>query len=497
MTLLGKGQNLSLPAADLDVRLAWTVGGGREIDVSALLVGASGKVSSDDDFVFYNQPEAAAGAVRLVAHGPGIQGFAVRPGALPESVDRVVLAASVDSGTFAGVAGVRLGVWAQDGPLVAEFPVDGLTTETLILLGEIYRRTRPDGVREWKVRAVGQGYDTGLAGLATDYGVTIEPPTPPPPAQPPHTHPQHGQPTPPQFGQPPQALPQYGQPGSPQFGQPSQGQPYGQPPQASQPQYGQGVSGVGREGDGDVAGLPVEMRKRVSLSKQAAGVVLEKKGLVGVRARVGLVLDGSGSMAMLYSRGTVGRVVERMAAVAAQLSVDGSMAAWAFASDAKRLPALRVPELAWWIDANVKLGTKHGLTENAPKRGLRLKRDSLGFANNEPAVIRDLIDFYRQSPPGPPVLVLFFSDGGIYKDREISQLLIEASHLPIFWQFIGLGNANYGVLERFDTMPGRRVDNAGFFSVDDIDRISDPELYDRLLSEFPLWLRTATTAGIL
>lgn len=72
----------------------------------------------------------------------------------------------------------------------------------------------------------------------------------------------------------------------------------------------------------------------------------------------------------------------------------------------------------------------------------------------------------------------------------------DASALPAFWQFVGIGKAKYGVLEKLDDMDGRVVDNAGFFALDDIDSVSDSELYSRLLSEFPDWHKSAVAAGI-
>lgn len=93
--------------------------------------------------------------------------------------------------------------------------------------------------------------------------------------------------------------------------------------------------------------------------------------------------------------------------------------------------------------------------------------------------------------------MLFFTDGGFHEKRKITELMREAATLPIFWQFVGLGAANYGLLRDLDTMDGRVVDNAGFFAIDDIDRVADEELYGRLLGEFPDWLRAATAAGIL
>jgi hypothetical protein len=96
-----------------------------------------------------------------------------------------------------------------------------------------------------------------------------------------------------------------------------------------------------------------------------------------------------------------------------------------------------------------------------------------------------------------PTLVLSFTDGGFHPRRDIADLMRAAAHLPAFWQFVGMGHADYGVLARLDEMSGRIVDNAGFFAVDDIDHVADDELYRRLLNEFPRWIRAARTAGVL
>ena len=95
--------------------------------------------------------------------------------------------------------------------------------------------------------------------------------------------------------------------------------------------------------------------------------------------------------------------------------------------------------------------------------------------------------FYRVSR----IQVIFISDGGIYNTDKIKSLLIKSSHFPIFWQFVGVGGSNYGILENLDTMEGRYVDNAGFFALDDFRKVPNGELYDRLLSEFPHWLKAA------
>ena len=55
----------------------------------------------------------------------------------------------------------------------------------------------------------------------------------------------------------------------------------------------------------------------------------------------------------------------------------------------------------------------------------------------------------------------------------------------------------YGILEQLDTMPGRYIDNANFFALDDLHDISDAELYDRMLREFPLWLKEIKQRGMI
>jgi len=74
--------------------------------------------------------------------------------------------------------------------------------------------------------------------------------------------------------------------------------------------------------------------------------------------------------------------------------------------------------------------------------------------------------------------------------------MIEASKYPIFWQFVGIGKSSFDFLEKLDNLKGRVVDNANFFAVNDINAITDQELYQRMLTEFPLWLKAAKEKGI-
>ncbi|WP_109508317.1 vWA domain-containing protein [Nocardioides speluncae] len=429
MTTLPPGGNTDVPATELTVTVRWS---GGSLDASALLVTHAGRVRSDADFVFYNQPEGGGGSVRHLGGENGAQRIGVRLPDVPDAIDRLVIAASADDGTLAGVSGLAVSV-ADGSEVAAEFAVPAYDAETVAVLGEFYRRAGG-----WKFRAIGQGYTTGLAGLATDYGVTVD------------------------------------------------DEPDVAPPAADLE-------------DPDVAGLPVNMAKQISLRKETVRITLEKKGIPGVRARVAVVLDRTGSMRTLYAEGVVARIVERLAPVAATLDDDGSLDAWAFADDFARLPSLRIPELPDWITQWVYINASGGRQLPPLPDGSLRDPDHLAHArggNNEPLVITDIIDRYLREP-GDPVLVIFFSDGGVNRTRQIRQLLVDAAQHPIFWQFVGLGRAEYGILERLDTMPGRLVDNAGFFAVDDIETVSDAELYDRLLEEFPSWLEAARQAGVI
>ncbi|MGW5418983.1 TerD family protein [Streptomyces sp. NPDC003943] len=175
-----KGSNVPLDTAAVRAVLRWTPGPGvPDVDASALLLGVDGRVRSDEDFVFYNQPRHPSGTVRRLAKKREPEGLTdpveADLGALEGSVDRVVIAASSDGGTFRSVSDLRILVYdaapgAAGGEPLAVFDVSAETgEETAIICGELYRRG--DG---WKFRAVGQGYPTGLVGLATDFGVSVD-----------------------------------------------------------------------------------------------------------------------------------------------------------------------------------------------------------------------------------------------------------------------------------------------------------------------------------
>ncbi|MEU0191002.1 TerD family protein [Streptomyces afghaniensis] len=237
-----KGSNTPVPTSALRVELGWRSGPGvPDADASALLL-VSGKVRSDADFVFYNQPAHSSGAIRHEgkrnADGRVTDTLLVDLTRVEPAIETIVLAASADGGAFGQVPGLYIEVQdTTQGSPVARFDNPGATTETAFVLGEFYRRQGA-----WKFRAVGQGYSSGLEGLATDYGITVD-------------EPQQAAPTPAPAPVPPAAAPSAYTPPPPT-------RPVAPPPTAAPP-----------------AAPPEPVRlTKVTLTKAAPSVSLTKQG---------------------------------------------------------------------------------------------------------------------------------------------------------------------------------------------------------------------------
>ncbi|MFE3202180.1 VWA domain-containing protein [Embleya sp. NPDC059237] len=216
----------------------------------------------------------------------------------------------------------------------------------------------------------------------------------------------------------------------------------------------------------------------VDLYKKA-GVSLEKRGLRGTRAAVYLVLDHSGSMSGYYGNGTVQALAERVLAAAAHFDDDGIVPAVLFESRAHE------PE-------PIVLGSHDG-------RIAELHATCPWGGTDYACAIEAVVRHYQASGATDPAFVVFQTDGAPNSEADTESALRHASKLPIFWQFIGFGHhSQFDFLRRLDTLRHRAVDNAGFFAAGPDPRaMSDTDLYDRLMAEFPQWLVVARAAGIL
>ncbi|MFF5358169.1 TerD family protein [Streptomyces scabiei] len=175
-----KGANVGLAALSdnvdsVSVTLGWASSTGEgDADVSVMLLGEHGKVRGDGDFYFYNNPVADDGSVQLLGKKPAGEGsedqIVFDLTAIPADVERIVVAASrYEEARFGELDDLRVTLADGSGEGLLRFAIDDAGSVSAFIFGELYRRAG-----EWKFRAVGQGYDTGLAGLATDFGVDID-----------------------------------------------------------------------------------------------------------------------------------------------------------------------------------------------------------------------------------------------------------------------------------------------------------------------------------
>ncbi|MFF5184869.1 TerD family protein [Streptomyces sp. NPDC000345] len=220
-----KGSNVPLKVTTVRAVLRWTPGQGvPDVDASALLLGPDGRVRSDEDFVFYNQPRHPSGKVwrlgkKRVAEGLTDTIQTDLAGVEPD-VSQILLVASADGVTFDRVRSLSILLYdaTTEGEPIATFDIRPETgEETALICGELYRRGEG-----WKFRALGEGYSNGLKGLATDFGISVDESeeaadsSEPAPAPLPPT-PSLSQPLPPE--QPTSAVPQQQQ--QPAYGYPS------------------------------------------------------------------------------------------------------------------------------------------------------------------------------------------------------------------------------------------------------------------------------------
>ncbi|MFJ8646831.1 TerD family protein [Streptomyces sp. NPDC093546] len=166
MTAMTPGSNIPLAVT----RVAVDVSAPVRLDVSGLLLTAEGKVRSDDDFIFYNQP-SGPGVTYRSGGGTAPDAVIVDTAAVPPAIEKIVVTASPDAAgqTFQGIEPTATIRDADGGAVLATFTPPRLGAEAALVVVEVYRRGGA-----WKARAVGQGYADGLAGIATDFGVSVE-----------------------------------------------------------------------------------------------------------------------------------------------------------------------------------------------------------------------------------------------------------------------------------------------------------------------------------
>lgn len=228
------------------------------------------------------------------------------------------------------------------------------------------------------------------------------------------------------------------------------------------------------------------MTNLIDLTKKV-GIVLEKKKLTGVKAEIILAIDQSGSMSSLYKNGTVQQIVERLLAIGMNMDAVGT--------------ATEVNHATFVKDTKM---TVSGGTKYAPVMELIVSKYGIALSGNQEPAKKSLFGglFSKKAKeipikPEHPTFVLFITDGNNSDKSEATRIVRESANQPIFWQFVGIGKEKFAFLQKLDDLKDRYVDNADFFKISNVAKVSDEELYDKLLTEFPDWLLQVKAKGML
>lgn len=217
--------------------------------------------------------------------------------------------------------------------------------------------------------------------------------------------------------------------------------------------------------------------KKSAISLDKSLISLEKKSGIGFgshRAKVAVVMDYSGSMSNLYRNGAVQNVLTRLMPLALRFDDNGELDVWIFHQSFYRIESMNLGNFDNYVQEEImSKGYRMGCTSYAP-------------------VLEDVLHKYfveDASTSNIPTFVVFITDGNNDDKRATNNIVKESAYKNIFIQFVGIGNDSFEYLERLDDLTGRPVDNTGFIRVDDISRIDDETLFNRLLSQYPDWLR--------
>lgn len=389
--------------------------GAATYDFCCFGVDADEKLSDDRYMIFYNQLSSPRGEIIGKESENGME-FTIKLDNLPEKIKKLVFTGSIDG---AGVMGEIFSHKISIGDEIsAEFSGGDFEKEKAITSLEIYRKNG------WRFNVVARGFNGGLDALLNFYG---------------------GEEIKEEISVPP-------------------------PKKIFEPSTAPKKISLDKKIQD---GAP----KLISLVKPLK-IELEKRNLLNVTARVGLVMDISGSMQNSYKKGYVQQIVNKILPIAVQFDDDGELDFWFYGTHFDKRPNVTMKNY-----------------EIAVPRDWKKLMLRLGGSNNEPLVMRNIIAEYEDS--NLPAYVIFITDGGIYKTGGIKKMLIYSSYMPIFWQFVGVWGSHYDILEKLDTMSGRYVDNANFFALDDFMSVSNEEIYSRLLNEFPKWLNSIKNNGVL
>lgn len=225
--------------------------------------------------------------------------------------------------------------------------------------------------------------------------------------------------------------------------------------------------------------VPVTTPMTINMSKSAENlnkvlIDMSKSGKVNMTnhtARVALAMDYSGSMSGLFNDGSVQDVITRLLPIALKFDDNGELESWLFSNGQERLTPANINNYSDYV------------------RKVMMKANMrMGGTNYEP-VLRDIVYHYKDIEPSTiPAFIIFITDGDNWDKEETNRIVRELSNYNMFVQFVGIGHERFDYLRRLDDLKGRKCDNTGFTKVEDMNRMTDEELYTELLRQYKDWL---------
>ncbi|PYF08486.1 VWA domain-containing protein [Ureibacillus chungkukjangi] len=426
-----------------------------EIDITCFGLDQKKQLTDDRYMIFYNQLNSPSNEIQLRNLGNGSGTFFIDLAKIPTSIQYLVFTATIDgNGTMGMIQNGSLKLKTGNQTLLDySFNGNDFKNEKAVIITEVYNYKSL-----WKVSSVGSGFDGGLSALLTSFGGTASEEQAP----------------------------------------------------ANTPTPVTAAASESQAAPTPVLDKKILLEKKMEqtapklldLSKKAK-ISLEKAGLQNHTAKVALCLDISGSMSKMYRSGKIQEFVERILALGTRFDDDGSIDVFLFGKNAYDAGEITIDNFGGSVDRLIRQHPLEGNTYyGKAMKIIRKHYFGHGGKRDKP---------YSQKHP---VYVMFVTDGAPFDRADATNHIQHSSYEPMFWQFMAIGKSNKGAkkkggffnsliqsdftfLEQLDNLSGRYLDNANFFSVEDPLELSDTELYDLLMTEYPGWVKSATQKGLI
>lgn len=245
--------------------------------------------------------------------------------------------------------------------------------------------------------------------------------------------------------------------------------------------------------------MSIELAKEQFINlKKTAVKSIESAGLGNQKAKVALALDISASMSGLFSSGRVQQVVEKLLALGIKFDDDQAIDIFLFGVNDHYAGELKESEFYQYVQN--KITSQYRLEYGTNYAGVmqRIMKHYVGSNDKKSGVFGKLFSKSEASTVlDEPVFVIFITDGDNGDKSKTEEIVRDASNKGVFWQFVGVGYESFSFLQKLDDLKGRFLDNADFFQLNDINKVSDEDLFNRLLTEFPAWIKEARNKNLI